>query len=56
MLYTILSLIHLVLFIIAAIEIASSTKPLMHKVLWLLLIFLLPLVGLIIYFLVGRGK
>ncbi len=56
MLYQILGLIHLILFIIAAFEIVSSGKPLLNKVLWLLLIFLLPLVGLIIYFLVGRGK
>lgn len=56
MLYSILGLIHLILFIIAAIEIVTSGKPLLHKVLWLLLIFLLPLVGLIIYFLLGRGK
>ncbi len=56
MLYTILGIIHLILFIIAAIEIVGSSKPLIHKVLWLLLIFLLPLIGLIIYYLVGRGK
>lgn len=56
MLYTILAIIHLILFIIAAVEIVTGGKPLMHKVLWLLLIFLLPVIGLIIYFLVGRGK
>lgn len=55
MFYTILGLLHLILFLIAAFEILTSTKPLLHKVLWLLLIFLLPIVGLIIYFLVGRG-
>lgn len=56
MLYSILGILHLILFIIAAIEIISSGKPLLHKVLWLLLIFLLPVIGLIIYFLLGRGK
>jgi len=56
MLYTILSILHLILFLIAAFEILSSSKPLGNKVLWLLLIFLLPLIGLIIYFLVGRGN
>ena len=56
MLWTILSIVHLILFIIAAIEIVSSSKPLMEKVLWLALILLLPLVGLIIYYLMGRGK
>lgn len=56
MLYTILSVLHFVLFLIAAFEILTSSKSLMHKVLWLLLILLLPLVGLIIYYLLGRGK
>ncbi|HPO93633.1 MAG TPA: PLDc N-terminal domain-containing protein [Phycisphaerales bacterium] len=56
MLYTILGVLHLILFLIAAFEILTSSKPLLDKVLWLLLIFLLPLIGLIIYYLVGRGK
>lgn len=56
MLYTILGILHLIFFLIAAFEILTSAKPLLHKVLWLLLIFLLPLVGLIIYFLLGRGR
>lgn len=55
MLYTILGLLHLILFIIAAVEIINSSKDLGTKVLWLLLIFLFPLVGLIIYFVAGRG-
>jgi hypothetical protein len=55
-LYSILGLIHLILFLIAAFEILTSSKPLGQKFLWLLLIFLLPLVGLVIYYLVGRGK
>jgi hypothetical protein len=56
MLFGILGLIHLILFLIAAAEILTSNKDLMDKVLWLLLIFLLPLVGLLIYYLIGRGK
>ncbi|MFA6044163.1 MAG: PLDc N-terminal domain-containing protein [Phycisphaerales bacterium] len=52
----ILGLIHLVLFVIAAIEILGSNKSLGNKLLWLLLILFLPLIGLIIYFLMGRGK
>ncbi len=56
MLYTILSIVHLILFLIAAFEVLTSSKPLLHKVLWLLLIFLLPIVGLIIYYLIGRGR
>jgi len=54
MLFTILGLLHLILFLIAAFEILTSKRPLLEKVLWLLLIFLLPLIGLIIYYLVGR--
>ncbi len=56
MLYQILGIIHLILFIIAAVEILMSSKDLLKKILWLLLIFLLPLIGLIIYFVAGRGK
>jgi hypothetical protein len=56
MLFSILAVLHLILFLIAAVEILTSSKDLMDKVLWLLLIFLLPLVGLIIYYLIGRGK
>jgi len=56
MLYTILGVLHLVLWIIAAIEILGSSKTLGSKVLWLLIILLLPLIGLIIYYVAGRGK
>ena len=56
MLYGILGIIHIILFIIAAIEIITGGKPIVEKLLWLLLIFFLPLVGLIIYYLIGRGK
>ena len=55
MLYTILGILHLVLWLIAAVEILTSSKSLGNKVLWLLVIFLLPLIGLILYFLLGRG-
>lgn len=56
MVYGLLSLLHLILFLIAAFEILNSGKTLGNKILWLLLIFLLPVVGLIIYYLAGRGK
>lgn len=54
MLYSILGLLHLIFFLIAAFEILTSKRDLMEKVLWLLLIFLLPLIGLIIYYFMGR--
>jgi hypothetical protein len=56
MLFYILGLLHLILWLIAAVEILGGGKPLGSKVLWLLIIFLLPLVGLIIYYVAGRGK
>lgn len=56
MLGIILGIIHLVLFLIAAFEIVSSSKPIGSKLLWLILILLLPVIGLIIYFVAGRGK
>lgn len=56
MLFTILSILHIVLFLIAAFEILTSSKELLHKILWLLVIFLFPLIGLIIYYVMGRGK
>lgn len=52
--YGLLGLLHLVLWIIAAVEIIRSSRPLAEKVLWLLVILLLPLIGLIIYYVVGR--
>ncbi len=54
MLYYILGVVHLILFLIAAVEILQSKRDLLEKVLWLLLIFVLPIVGLIIYYLIGR--
>lgn len=56
MLYTLLGILHLVLWIIAAVEILSSRKSPGEKILWVLVILLLPLVGLIIYYVIGRGK
>jgi Phospholipase_D-nuclease N-terminal len=54
-LYSIIGLLHAVLFLIAAFEILTSKKPLGSKLLWLLAILLLPVVGLIAYYVLGRG-
>jgi hypothetical protein len=54
MLYTILGIVHLVLFVIALIDIIGSSMAIEKKLLWILLILLLPLIGLILYFLIGR--
>lgn len=54
MLYRVLALLHLILWLVAAVEILNSTKSLGSKVLWLLAVFLLPVVGLVVYYLFGR--
>lgn len=50
----IFGLIILILDIIAIVDVLKSGKPTLHKLLWILLILLFPLVGLIIYYLLGR--
>lgn len=50
----ILGLIILVLDILAVLDCLKSNKPGGQKALWILLIVLLPLVGLILYYLVGK--
>lgn len=50
----ILMILHVIFWLIAAFEILNSGKSLGQKVLWLLVIFLLPLIGLILYFFLGR--
>ncbi len=54
--YGLLSLLHLILWIVAVIDIVKSSKPLSMKIVWILIVLFLPLVGLILYFLLGRGK
>jgi hypothetical protein len=56
MILSILGLLHLIFFLIAAFEILTGSKSLGGKVLWLLIVFCFPLVGLILYYFVGRGK
>ncbi|KAF0342380.1 hypothetical protein F8M41_016152 [Gigaspora margarita] len=49
-------LIVLVLDIIAIFEILQSARPVVHKLLWALLIICFPLLGLILYFLLSRRR
>ena len=51
-----LGLIVLVLDIIAIVDVAKSSKDMAKKILWVILILVLPVVGLILYFLVGKKK
>ena len=53
---TILALAILVLDIIAIVDCVKSTAPTGKKLLWILLVLILPVVGMILYFLLGKKK
>lgn len=53
---TLLALVILVLDIVAIVDVFKSSMETGKKVLWTVLIVLLPVVGLILYFLMGRSK
>lgn len=50
----ILGLVIFVLDIIAVVKILGGSGSAGHKILWILLIFFLPLLGLILWFFLGR--
>lgn len=52
----ILGLIILVLDILAIVDCVKSSKSNGQKALWIILILVLPLVGLILYYLIGKKK
>ncbi len=52
----ILGLVILVLDILAIVDCIGRPMDTGMKVLWVVLIVLLPVIGLILYFLLGRGK
>jgi hypothetical protein len=54
--YSIVGIVILVFDIIAILDCVKSNKEAGQKLLWVLLILILPLVGLILYYLVGKGK
>ena len=49
-------MLHLIVWIWAIIDILKSGKSAGEKLLWILVVLLLPVIGLIIYVLMGRGK
>ena len=51
-----LGLIVVVLDIIAIVDAVKSSMETGKKVLWIILILVLPLIGMILYFLVGKKK
>ena len=52
----ILGLVILIADIYAIVMILQSSSKTVEKVLWALVVFLLPLIGLIIWYLAGPGK
>ncbi len=53
--FSLLGLIVLVLDIVAIASVVMGGGSLGHKLLWILLIVLLPIVGMILYFIFGKG-
>ena len=53
---TILGLIILALDIIAIVDCAKSAKAVAKKVLWIILVLVLPILGMILYFWLGKEK
>ncbi len=51
-----LGLVIFVLDIVAIVDAVKSTMETGKKVLWIVLILLLPVVGLILYYLIGKKK
>ena len=49
-----LSLVILVLDIVAIVDVLKSSASAGRKALWIILILLLPLVGMVLYFLLGK--
>ena len=50
-----LSVLHLILLVYAGVQILNSSADTANKVLWIVVVALLPLVGLIIWFFMGPG-
>jgi hypothetical protein len=51
-----LGVVHLVLFVIALLEILNKRWDGAKTLVWILVILLLPLIGVILWFLVGRNS
>ena len=51
-----IGLIILVLDIVAIVDLFKSAKDMGKKILWTILILVLPLIGMILYFVIGKKK
>ena len=49
-------LIILVLDIVAIIDILGGSGSATHKLLWFIVVFFLPVLGMILYFLIGKNR
>ncbi|HEX9817101.1 MAG TPA: PLD nuclease N-terminal domain-containing protein [Candidatus Thermoplasmatota archaeon] len=54
--YSVIGIVILVLDIIVIVSVWKSHKALIPKVVWTLVILFLPIIGLILYFFLGREK
>jgi len=54
MTYNLLGLLVLILWIFAIVDCAKSSNP--NKVVWIIVILLLPLLGSLLYFVFGRSR
>ena len=53
--YGIIGLLVLILDVIAILSILGASKPVRWKLLWTLIVLLLPLIGMVLYFVIGKG-
>jgi len=51
-----LGLVVLVLDIVAIIDILGGSGSASHKLLWFIVVFFLPVLGMILYFLIGKNR
>ena len=54
--YSLIGLVVLVLDVIALVSLLQSGASTGTKIIWLLLIILLPFIGMVLYFLMGPGR
>ena len=54
--YGIVGLIILILDIIAIVDVLKSSRDVVGKLLWILLILILPVIGMVLYFIFGRSR
>lgn len=53
--YSLLGILVVVLDIIAIISVLFGSGTVGHKVLWIVLVLIFPIVGMILYYLIGRS-